>query len=336
MYNLIQNSSSQPKKDEEDDIIEDEILGLVLHMKNTNSLLKNIVLTPGEYFVTCFDGQQIEDMNKFCSSSTNPLVIDTTFDLCDMWLTDTAYQNLRLINGKNQHPWFYGPCLFHMKKGSETFSRFALDMVVSSPGLKNPSFLGTDMEKAMFDGFKRVFPDLKNLLCVKHLSDRDKRKLTSMGGRGIKTIISDIYGSNDGITKEIGLSSAEDSEDFMAKLESLKPIWDDLSPGFHDWFTRVRATKFTECVIQSAREGSKIEGLFYNNAIESLHSVLKSGNSGKQPIIKVVEMVENLIKNQRMEEVRAICQSGEYRLSEEFQAFSVSYIFCSHLALILS
>ena len=78
-------------------------------------------------------------------------------------------------------------------------------------------------------------------------------------------------------------------------------------------------------MIESAQEESKLDGRFYNNAIKSLHSVLKSGNSGKHPIIKVVEMVENLIKYQRMEEVRVISQSREYQLSEEYKVFSVSY-----------
>ena len=123
-----------------------------------------------------------------------------------MWLTDTAYQNLRLINSKNQHPWFIGPSLLHMKKSAETFSRFALDMVVSTPGLKPPTFLGTDLEKAMYDGFKKVFPDLNSLLCVKHLSDADKRKLTKLGG------------TFDGVTRELGLASADDSDDFNGKL----------------------------------------------------------------------------------------------------------------------
>jgi len=182
--------------------------------KNPHSLLKNVVLTPQEYLITCFDDIQICDINKFCASSSTPLIMDTTFDLCDMWLTDTAYQNLRLVNSKNQHPWFFGPSFLHMKRSAETFLRFALDMVVSTPGLKPPKFLGTDLEKAMYDGFKKVFPDLNSLLCVKHLSDADQRKLTKLGGRGVKQIIGDIYGIFDGVTRELRLASADDSDDF--------------------------------------------------------------------------------------------------------------------------
>ena len=86
-----------------------------------------------------------------------------------------------------------------MKKHAETFSRFSLDMVVS--GLKGPAFLGTDMEKAFFEAFKKVFPSLANLLCVKHLFDRDQQHLSKIGARNSKTFLADIYGLNDGITR---------------------------------------------------------------------------------------------------------------------------------------
>lgn len=118
----------------------------------STSLFKNVVLTPNQYFITAFDNQQILDINKFCSTKKTPLVMDTTFDLSNLWLT--AYQNLRLVNNKELHPWFYGPCLLHMKKSSETFARFAIDLKIGNPGLDDVAFLGTDMEKAMFEGFK--------------------------------------------------------------------------------------------------------------------------------------------------------------------------------------
>lgn len=302
------------------------MLNIIKHMKSSpNSLVKNVVLTPNEYFITAFDELQIKDLNRFCSTKTTPLVMDTTFEVCNLWLTDTAYQNLRLKNNKNEHPWFYGPCLFHMKKTSETFARFALDMVVADPGLNAPSFLGTDMEKAMFAGFKKVFPGLRSLLCVKHLYDRDQRKLSKMGARGQKKILADIYGTNDGITRELGLTTAEDADDFKVKLASLKETWESLAPGFHDWFSRTRAHQFIESVIETAREGSGINGLFYNNAIESLHSKLKATVNGKQNLIDLVDLIQGFLGKQRTEEVRAICKTGEYRLSEEYQCFEVCY-----------
>jgi len=289
---------------------------------NKKSLVKNVILTPDEYFVTAFNDDQIKDINEFCSSKSTPLVMDTTFDICNLWLTDTAYQNLRLLNRAIQHPWFYGPSLFHMKKSNETFAGFAMDMLVSS-NMISPKFLGTDMEKAMFGGFSKIFPDLKHLLCVKHLSDRDNRKLTNIGARYNTRILSDIYGCNDGITRELGLASAEDADDFKAKLLSLEESWNNLAPGFHDWFSTHRANQFIECVIQSDRNESGVADLFYNNAIESLHSTLKKKITKKLKLVEAVAMIEELVSNQKTEEVRAIYQTGEYRLSEEYKHFEV-------------
>ena len=73
-----------------------------------------------------------------------------------------------------------GPSILHMSKKPETFTRFCIEMVVTNPALRNLKYLGTDMERALYQGFKVVVPELKNLLCVKHMSDRDiKRRLCS-------------------------------------------------------------------------------------------------------------------------------------------------------------
>ena len=50
----------------------------------------------------------------------------------------------------------------------------------------------------------------------------------------------DIYSySYDGI-HEFGLADAADENDFLAKVETLKPKWEKLCPGFHNWFLRKR------------------------------------------------------------------------------------------------
>ena len=60
------------------------------------------------------------------------------------------------------------------------------------------------------------------------------KKLTSLKAWGQKEIIADIYGTNDGYTRDLGLASAEDEEDFKIKLFSLKNKWEELAPSFHD------------------------------------------------------------------------------------------------------
>ena len=57
---------------------------------------------------------------------------------------------------------------------------FAMEVVQENPTIRNLKFLGTDLEPALYLGFKEVIPDLKNLLCVKHMADRDQKKLTEL------------------------------------------------------------------------------------------------------------------------------------------------------------
>ena len=54
----------------------------------------------------------------------------------------------------------------------------------------------------------------------------------------LKNVICDIYGRNYGGVKELGLVDSTDVDDFRIKLKSLKSVWDDLCPGFHEWFSK--------------------------------------------------------------------------------------------------
>ena len=145
-----------------------------------------------------------------------------------------------------------------------------------------------------------------------------------MKARFQKEIIADIYGINDGYSRELGLASAEDKEDFKVKLFSLKDKWKELAPSFHDWI---------DSVIQSAKDGTSIDGLFYNNAIESLHFILR-GEIGaeKLNVLGVIQRIKIIIQRKRREEIGAIYQIGLYRLSPESKHFQVTRINISDTA----
>ncbi|XP_057298383.1 uncharacterized protein LOC130629260 [Hydractinia symbiolongicarpus] len=328
MYNIQQSIGRICCTNNETDVNEDKLLKVVVEMRREEQkFIRNVMFTPDEYIVTAFDDQQLNEIEKLCVNQNKIIVMDTTFNVCDMWLTDIGYQNLRLVNDKGNHPWFYGPVLLHMRKTPETFSRFATEFLLANSKLRSLTYLGTDLERALFQGFKHVLPDLKSLLCVKHMSDRDKKKLTQLGAKGQKNFLADIYGINDGVVMELGLASAEDEDDFKAKLDSLKENWEDLAPTFHDWFSRNRGKQFIESVIESAREGSGLDGLFYNNAIESLHSILKMETGNKKlGIIELISKVKVIIQRQRTEEVRAVYQSGKYILANDYNQFQVDPI----------
>ena len=87
------------------------------------------------------------------------------------------------------------------------------------------------------------------------------------------SILQDIYGCRTGGFYEFGLVDAFSKEDFEVKLASLQEKWNWLCPEFFGWFKKKRSYFFVESVIQSAREGSGVRGLYYQNDVESLHHV---------------------------------------------------------------
>ena len=96
---------------------------------------------------------QIGDINKFCCQRNGILSIDATYNLCDNWLTDSSYKNKRLLSNAGRP--FLGPSIIHFQKDVSVFKRFLLELVS-----------GTDLDKAIYNGFKSFIPDLKLLLCV--------------------------------------------------------------------------------------------------------------------------------------------------------------------------
>ena len=74
---------------------------------------------------------------------------------------------------------------------------------------------------------------------------------------------------------DFGLAEAANDENFLVKLNSLHRRWESLCLGFLQWFCDNRVDKFLESVICSAREGTEVAGLHYQNDIESMHFVKK-------------------------------------------------------------
>ena len=120
------------------------------------------------------------------------------------------------------------------------------------------------------------------------------------------------------------MAAAKDKEDFKIKLFTLRDKWEELAPSFHDWFSTRRASQFIDSVIQSARDGTDIDELFCNNAIESLRSILK-GEIGDENlnVLGVIQRIKIIILGKGTEETRTIYQTGLYRLLPECKHFQV-------------
>ena len=102
--------------------------------------------------------------------------------------------------------------------------------------------------------------------------------------------------------KELGLVDSTDIDDFRIKLESLKSVWDNLCPGFHKWFSKNRASFFEQSVIESARTGTEVQGVYYNNSIESQHFREKMEQSYKKgTVADVISTLKKLVDRQEDE-----------------------------------
>ena len=148
----------------------------LLELQLEYDIVRQISMTKTAYYAFLYSDRQLNDIEKFCRCNgiSDPLAIDTTFNLCDLWLTDTLYRNRRLvvdIMGKS--PVLSGPCIFRFKKDEEAFRRFALEICAGNLKLTESKAVGVDMESAFYQGFKSIFKDLSRFIWVCHLQQLD-------------------------------------------------------------------------------------------------------------------------------------------------------------------
>ena len=315
---LNENKESNPNESN------DELESIVSYQKIHPEFIRSVTLLKRSYYIFFGDNIQLNDVAKFCCEMDDVLCIDTTFNLCSSWVTDTSYKNLGLLNHDGTFPIFLGPCIVHFEKYDFIFNRFASEMCSYQPMIRSLKTIGTDLEKAIYNGFSSQIEDLKLLLCVLHLEKRDHRKFLDLKvpPKAIKQILRDIYGTQYGGVNELGLADAIDSTDFWKKLSELKSIWEKLCPGFFHWFLKKRSQLFQNSVIASARNASNIYGLFYNNNVESNHFREKTEQAfKKKSVLGVLDTLKTLLMQQQEDEIKALYGSGLYRLSAPYKKF---------------
>ena len=112
------------------------------------------------------------------------------------------------------------------------------EMCSFEPKMKGLKCIGTDLEKAIFNGFSSQINSLKLLLCVRHLQINDKKKLGDLKASNSKEIMADIYGRQYDIIKEFGLADSKDPEDLAIRLKSLKKSGRIFVQGFMNGFVK--------------------------------------------------------------------------------------------------
>ena len=116
---------------------------------------------------------------------------------------------------------------------------------------------------------------------MRHLEKRDEEKMLTLLQKTNQSsaqkshskaeVLNDIYGERTGTYYEYDLAGSFDTDDFNAKLISLKQKWEAPIPGFYGWFDINRKILFIEeTVIQSAREK-----LSSNQHERNCHSISK-------------------------------------------------------------
>ena len=200
------------------------------------------------YYVFLTNDVQLHDVIGFVVSN-GVLSLDTTFNICKNWITNSCYHNQRLQNNVYQHPVLLGHSLIHCDS-----SRYG--------NLKR--FCRPDTwSKASFMCLSSAKNDAQKI-----------RELVRQKG-ALKNIICDIYGHTYGGVKELGLVDSTNMDDFQIKLESLKSVWDNLCPGFRQWFSKKWAPFLRKASLKVHEQVSK-----YRECIKTIR--LNSNNSGKK------------------------------------------------------
>ena len=124
----------------------------------------------------------------------------------------------------------------------------------------------TDQDRELYNGFSTQIPELNLLLWLHlelHLEKGNRKKLLQLNpqkGAG-KRILADISGCHYGVNKECSLANSKDNKDFTVRQELLRQAWENLCPGFHDWFSCKRMQLVESNVIESTWKLTNVQGL---------------------------------------------------------------------------
>ena len=97
----------------------DHLHTLLRGQRDSVSFLKAVTVTDQSHIAFAYAEKQLSDIEKFCRKSTEAVVfaVDTTFNLCDLWITDTSYRNKRLVNTiDGGAPVHLGPIMLHFTR----------------------------------------------------------------------------------------------------------------------------------------------------------------------------------------------------------------------------
>lgn len=281
-------------------------------------------------------------IQRFCSG-TNPSAvagIDMTYKLGPFYLTTMTFPNPMFVLKSNdqRHPTTLAAMMTSVTKEKQDYEYMARSL--KAEGIKTLTY-GMDGECAMESGFEEVFPIHDgfsganiHLRCFDHVRDDINQKLLSMkvSEQKRKEIVLEILGKEYGGTREMGLVDSETQEEFEQNYIKMASKWPE---DFKKWMTtksgRVRSLKETlkQCMLKDVRTAAGLgdpPNKWSNQRTESLNNVIKEANKCQtSDQVAIHEVVETkVIKQQESEYVKAIYNTGEYRLAPRYKRYSVS------------
>ena len=157
---MNQTPSSPVNKENNNELLQ------VIEEQKKNGMIESIIINNKAHFFSMYSSNQIEDITKFCcpESNTSVLGIDTTFNLCDLWVTESCYKNTQTANcTTGNHLVFLGPLMFHFTKDKSTFSCFGLEKMAIDSNISHLTMVGTNMDESVYNVVKAVIPAVKQL-----------------------------------------------------------------------------------------------------------------------------------------------------------------------------
>ena len=146
--------------------------------------------------------QQLEDLKNLCCTGQSILGIDKIFNLCDMHVTASCYKQTTVVmESTREPPIFLGPVFVHDNSDFESYSTFFNHLMIKLINTdKDQLVIGSDEELALVNAIQTAFPEAGHILCMRHLRQNCKQKLTDdcIDKTDRDSILNDIFG-NDGL-----------------------------------------------------------------------------------------------------------------------------------------
>jgi len=217
-------------------------------------------------------------------------------------------------------PIFLGPIFIHDNSDFHSFTHFFHHLKIKLFGAStNQLTIGSDEEKALVNAIKSTFPEAGHFLCIRHLRQNVKQQLIDdcIDKNDKESILEDIFGDE-------GLINADDIVCFEAKCSEIEERAKALSSKFHRYFDTKLKQNLTNQWNEGVQRGHFDKGWTNNNS-ESLNHVLKRAiNWQLEPLLDLVNTLNEIIDTQFKDLLRALVDRGQYRVADSHTQFRVS------------